>query len=364
MAIKLNKNLSPQTYEVSFSKRHPITRVPVVLRRKGIKSKAEAQRIYHELIIEVEDKLRRSVVPTWNETLDKFLISSRERGLMLKTLYASEKTLRAHTNQWDGRSVDSITTQEIRDLLHANLCNKSESHKKYVLKCVRAVFAYALDCSYINRNPSPQLKFKIGDKIKAVLNENQAKFLLMKAKDCEWEWYYHYALALYTGMRNGELYALTWDKVDFDQRMILVDCAWNNVDGVKSTKSGDDRRIEIAQPLIQILHELKRHWTASDHVLPRSNKWQKGEQSRELRMFLQGIGMQPIRFHDLRASWATLLLSKGVEPIRVMKMGGWKDIETMMIYARKAGVDIKGATDCLNLQSDQGATVLKLALKT
>ena len=204
------------------------------------------------------------------------------------------------------------------------------------------------------------IKFKIGDKIKAVLSEDQAKFLLAKAKELKWDWYYHYALALYTGMRNGELYALTWDKIDFDQRTILVNCSWNSVDGLKCTKSGDDRRIEIAQPLIPILRELKCHWTGSDHVLPRSNKWDKGEQSRELRMFLQGIGMQPVRFHDLRASWATLLLSKGVVPIMVMKMGGWKDIETMMIYARKAGVDIKGATDCLNLQSDVGATILKL----
>jgi len=86
----------------------------------------------------------------------------------------------------------------------------------------------------------------------------------------------------------------------------------------------------------------------SAFVLPRLKKWEKGEQARELRMFLIGIGLEPVRFHDLRASWATILLSKGVEPIKVMKMGGWKDMKTMMIYVRKAGVDIKGATDCLD----------------
>jgi integrase len=68
-------------------------------------------------------------------------------------------------------------------------------------------------------------------------------------------------------------------------------------------------------------------------------------------MFLVGIGLPAVRFHDLRASWATVLLSKGVEPIKVMKMGGWKDMKTMMIYTRKAGVDIRGATDCLNLHN-------------
>ncbi len=357
MGIKKNTD---GTFVVSYHKRHAITRVPFKASRRGIKSKGEAQRVFNQLVIEVEGKLKKAITPNWNEVLEKYLVSGRERGLMSKTLYACEKTLRAHTTEWQDRMIDSISTQEIRDLLHRNLADKSEAHRKYVLKCIKAVFDYALEANHVNRNPCPKIKFKIGDKIKAVLTEDQAKFLLAKAKELKWEWYYHYALALYTGMRNGELFSLTWDKIDLDQRTILVNCSWNNVDGLKSTKSGDDRRVEIALPLIPILRELKTHWTGSDHVLPRSNKWDKGEQARELRHFLQGIGMKPIRFHDLRASWATLLLSKGVEPIKVMKMGGWKDIETMMIYARKAGVDIKGATDCLDLQSEP-AKVLKLA---
>lgn len=54
------------------------------------------------------------------------------------------------------------------------------------------------------------------------------------------EWYYHWALALYTGMRNGELYALRWDHIDLDANQIHVKSNWNNVDGFKSTKSGDE----------------------------------------------------------------------------------------------------------------------------
>ena len=66
-----------------------------------------------------------------------------------------------------------------------------------------------------------------------------------------------------------------------------------------------------------------------------------------------GLGLPPIRFHDLRATWAILLLSKGAEPIKVMMMGGWKDLKTMQAYVRKAGVDIKGATeDCLDLHDN------------
>ena len=65
-------------------------------------------------------------------------------------------------------------------------------------------------------------------------------------------------------------------------------------------------------------------------------------------MFLLGIGLPTVRFHDLRATWATLMLSKGIEPIKVMIMGGWKEMKTMQIYMRKAEVDIRGITNCLD----------------
>jgi len=43
-----------------------------------------------------------------------------------------------------------------------------------------------------------------------------------------------------------------------------------------------------------------------------------------------------------------LALSKGVPPSKVMAQGGWKDMDTIMIYMRKAGIDIKGSTSVLD----------------
>ena len=48
------------------------------------------------------------------------------------------------------------------------------------------------------------------------------------------------------------------------------------------------------------------------------------------------------------ASWATLLLSRGAPPPKVMAKGGWKNLETMMIYLRKSGIDLKDATQCID----------------
>ena len=120
-------------------------------------------------------------------------------------------------------------------------------------------------------------------------------------------------------------------------------------DGFKSTKSGHDRIVEIAPPLMDLLRELKLKSGGSAFAFTRLEKWETRDQARELRMFLLGMGLPPIRFHDLRATWATILLSKGVEPIRVMKAGDWRDMKTMMYYVRLAGVDIRGMSDVLKL---------------
>ena len=147
------------------------------------------------------------------------------------------------------------------------------------------------------------------------------------------------------------LYALTWDKVDLNNRTILVNSSWNKIDGFKSTKTGDDRIVEIAPSLLEMLRQLQLKNFDSCYVLPRISQWDEGLQATVLRMFLIGLGLPEIRFHDLRATWATLMLGKGIEPAKVMVMGGWKDLKTLMVYLRKSGISIKGITNCLDLDT-------------
>lgn len=347
MAIKKEAD---GTYTVTYSKRNPITRQPVSLKRIKVGTAAEAKRTEMELVVKVNERINRKNVPTWSEFLEKYIQHIQVTGLKNMTVYNRNVTLRHHTlPEWDKKLITEITTQEIYHLLNERLGQNAESHKKFFIKCIKGAFEYAVETGALNRNPTPLLKFKISEKIKSVLNGDQIVHLLQKSQQMDWDWYPHYAVALYTGMRNGELYALTWDKVNLDDRQIKVDCSWTSKDGFKSTKSGDDRIVEIPNPLLPLLRELKmKAIGTSDFVLPRLSKWDKGDQARELRFFLKSVGLPEIRFHDLRASWATLLLSKGVAPSKVMSMGGWKDMDTMMIYMRKAGIDIKNSTSVLD----------------
>src|SRR3954470_22041289 len=116
MAIKLNQTNG--TYEVSYCKRHPITRQPHSGRRIGIKTKAEANRILAELIVQIDRKIHESVVPAWEPFVALFLNHCRNRGLTEKTVYDYGVCLKAYTYEpWGKRLIDSITTDEIRALM-------------------------------------------------------------------------------------------------------------------------------------------------------------------------------------------------------------------------------------------------------
>ncbi|OQW47945.1 MAG: hypothetical protein A4S09_14200 [Proteobacteria bacterium SG_bin7] len=352
MGYKFDENT--KSWIAFCSKRHPRTRVPYSLRRKGIKTEAEAKRIEKQLLWQLmESFATKAEGMKFKSLLPKFYENMRTRGLSETTIETYQLCLDAHSLPiWGEKRIDSITTQEIVDLIKVKLAHRSPSHQKSMLKFIRAAFQFAVENNWLARNPTPRLQIRIGNKIKAVLTKEQARILLEKAKEYEHEWYPVWAVALYTGMRNGELHALTWDKVSFENRTILVSSSWDKKNGFKDlTKSGEDRIVEIAENLVYVLKELKLKNSDSPFVLPRIDSWDVGRQAEILRAYLYALGLPRIRFHDLRASWATILLGQGVEPVKIMKMGGWKDIKTMMIYIRKAGIDIKGVTDGLVLHN-------------
>jgi integrase len=347
MGIKFNEKIA--RWEAHYSKRHPLTRRPVTMRRRA-KSKADAQRLEKVLIIEVEDKLRQVISPLWQNVVNEYLRHCEILDHSKRSIICAESSLRANTGHWSRFRVDQITRADIVDSVKTRNSEKSLSTQKSIYKHMQQVFKYGVAQGYLKSNPMPHMKFRIGDRLKGVLTEPQVGILLEAAKNANWFWYPHYAMAVYTGMRNGELYALKWDKVNIEQRDIYVCDSWDSAGGYKDkTKSGNDRIVEIAPPLVFLLKELKLITGITGYVLPRCTAWNRGDQARELRKFLIGINLPPVRFHDLRATWATIMLTKGIAPIKVMAMGGWTELKTMQMYIRKAGIEIQGITDDLIL---------------
>ena len=198
-----------------------------------------------------------------------------------------------------------------------------------------------------------------------VLLYDEIKKLLVYGRLYEPKWYFVWSFAVYTGMRNGELYALKWSDIDFTEGspLIRVSRSYNKRSKeYKSTKTGENREIPICDPLMKVIKELKA-WkmhkknqsskTPDEFVLPRPGLWQNGSQAQVLRGFCKEIGITPICFHSLRACFATELLKRGVPVTKVMAVGGWAELKTMRHYVRLSGIEVKGVTDPLDFSSPE-----------
>ena len=98
-----------------------------------------------------------------------------------------------------------------------------------------------------------------------------------------------------------------------------------------------------------MLQDQRLETGSSKYVLPRSWEWDKGLQARVLRRFCYLHGLPSVKFHTLRACFATQMLRSGVEAAKVMKICGWKELKTMQLYIRLAGIEIQGITENLKL---------------
>jgi integrase len=119
--------------------------------------------------------------------------------------------------------------------------------------------------------------------------------------------------------------------------------------------------VAISSELKSLLLEIKLQ-SKSEFILPRLELWVNGKQAKVLKLFCKSIGLPEIKFHTLRACFATQLIGSGVEPVKVMKICGWKDLKTLAIYLRLAGVDEKGVTEGLSFLSQFNENILSLHL--
>jgi integrase len=182
--------------------------------------------------------------------------------------------------------------------------------------------------------------------MRPILTQDEIKLPMREAYLRERPWRHIWALALLTGMRSGELYALKWSDVDLDNKIIRITKSFNPKIAIKSTKNSDWRNGHISSDLENVLIELKNERSNEEFVLPHLTGWDHGYAGTILRNFLKSIGIENyVYFHTLWACFATHVLASGAEPTQVMKMGGWADFKTFQIYVRMAGVDVKGVTD-------------------
>jgi integrase len=229
----------------------------------------------------------------------------------------------------------------------------SLAHRRRLRTTIKSVIDHGIQTGIVNigKNPVHDLVLKKSEEKKPeILTIGEIRRLIETAFAVQHDWRHVWALALLTGMRNGELYALQWSDIDWDNKLITVARAFNcRKRSISSTKAGYWRDVPMSQDVVRLLLELRQTTGNEQYVLPRLNRWDHGIQALVLRTFCLEHNLPSIRFHTLRACFGTQLLRQGVSSAIVMKIAGWKDLKTMQRYIRLAGVEVAGATDKLSV---------------
>lgn len=158
-------------------------------------------------------------------------------------------------------------------------------------------------------------------------------------------------LGAYYGLRREEILGLQWSAVNFDKKTIEIRRtaikAGKKTIYADTVKSKDSYRTLPLDPEVETyLRRLQDHQRKMLSIMKKGYiknseicKWDDGHLVRpdyvssRFRVLLKKFGMPPLKFHELRHSTASLLLSKGYSLQEIKEWLGHANIKSTMIYA-------------------------------
>ncbi len=154
------------------------------------------------------------------------------------------------------------------------------------------------------------------------------------------------ALAVTTGLRPGELQGLQRSRLDFEESLVIVDQNWCPRTKRLNpwTKGKLDRVVSVPPRVMEILHD-KRNLPSATFVFAKIQFNTLGH--RLLKPMARRAGVPPIRFHDLRHTFASHCVLKGKHPIEIRDLLGHSQLASTDMYMHLRKDYLKGATDCL-----------------
>ncbi len=143
-------------------------------------------------------------------------------------------------------------------------------------------------------------------------------------------------LSAYTGLRRGELVALRWKDIDWAGAKLTVSRALSlGVEG--SPKSGSFRDVPLSDQALAALERLahRRDFTGPDDLVlcnAYGRHLDATALGRRYNRARDAIGLRPLRWHDLRHTFGSLLVAAGIDTVTVKAAMGHERITTTERY--------------------------------
>jgi len=190
------------------------------------------------------------------------------------------------------------------------------------LQCLRALLNVAVEWDILPKNPVKKMRLlKEPPGRVRYLTLDEIRLLIA---ECASHLRPIVVIAIYTGMRKGEILSLKWDFIDFKNDIIHVEeIEVKQKRG--SPKSATRRDVPMCQEVKEALEKIPRkaEKVFCDIIDPRD----------AFRNACQRAGIENFRFHDLRHTFASHLAIQGVSLLVIKELLGHKTLEMTLRYS-------------------------------
>ena len=266
-------------------------------------------------------------------------------ALATQTVKVYKAAYRRAVEQFGAQSIKSIEPKDI-SLFLLRLGKSGYAHKTVANQriVVNQIFSHALTYGYVKINPCTAVKIPKGlsrTKRYAASEEDE-----LRVRTSTYPWMLP-QIALYTGMRKGEILALQWKDVDFTNGTINVNKSVafdSNTPYIKAPKTESGVRIvPLLEPLKIALQAQKENRHPDEYIISDDGRKPLTNKRFEtlFNKYKEAVGIQ-CTVHQLRHSFATIAVEEGIDikPLQSI-MGHSSSLITLDTYAdlRQKGFD-------------------------
>ena len=294
--------------------------------------------------------LKLSRLPSENKTPLNYVADEWLRDIEEKVTFNTMKGYNAAYKKivtfWEDTPMEEITPQQVTSWI--NSYDLAQKTIRNILLVFREIYDYAYVNYNVQNNPTVHIRSPKGkgkkereypsDEDIRIVNENTDKPFGLMAY-----------MALYTGLRRGELCALQWRDIDFREKVIKVSKStyWTNdhVPHLKEPKTASGvREVPMMDPLADILRPLRSH--PEDLVFGELHSYQIDKGFDRYRRET-GLG---VTLHGLRHGFASILYKNKVDiKTAAYVLGHAQSSTTLEIYTHLMEQDkLKAVRSALN----------------
>lgn len=300
--------------------------------KRGFKTKKEAKKAESEIIFNAA--INNPDNPFFTDVVDEY-ISWYEKRRKPASLHRLKKECRLYIKPFFGNKyIQDIKKRDVMKFHDFLLGDKklSITTSKNVHGYLSAIFNYAIKMEYANLN----IAREVGN-IQANNDKKMEYWTLEEFKEFlkvvdNFRDKTLYMCLFYSGARIGELTALTWKDIDFENNTIDINKTVFNENTITSPKTKSSiRKIKMPSHTMNMLRQMKLQQSPKEDYFVFGKYYSPhpfGTASRRFLAYLRSTDLKEIRMHDFRHSHASYLINNGYDIQIVSKRLGHTKIST------------------------------------